>query len=93
MPRADIFVIGRQFSAHEVGVYSQDVFLATIFYARFVPPLNEVAFPAYARMQDDLLGLRRAFLRSARLILLIAAPLYVGMAVSAKRTSTAWPRC
>ena len=82
--QTDIFVIGRQFSAHEVGVYSQAVFLATIFYARFVPPLNEVAFPAYARMQDDLPGLRRAFLRSARLILLIAAPLYVGMAVSAK---------
>ncbi|WP_082356287.1 lipopolysaccharide biosynthesis protein [Novosphingobium sp. AAP83] len=81
--QTDIFVIGRQFSPHEVGVYSQAVFLATIFYARFVPPLNEVAFPAYARMQDDLPGLRRAFLRSARLILLIAAPLYVGMAVSA----------
>jgi O-antigen/teichoic acid export membrane protein len=82
--QSDIFVIGRQFSAHEVGVYSQAVFLATIFYARFVPPLNEVAFPAYARMQDDLPGLRSAFLRSARLILLIAAPLYVGMAVTAK---------
>lgn len=82
--QTDIFVIGRQFSPHEVGVYSQAVFLATIFYARFVPPLNEVAFPAYARMQDDLPGLRHAFLRSARLILLIAAPLYVGMAVSAK---------
>lgn len=82
--QTDIFVIGRRFSPHEVGVYSQAVFLATIFYARFVPPLNEVAFPAYARMQDDMAGLRHAFLRSARLILLIAAPLYVGMAVSAK---------
>ncbi len=82
--QSDIFVIGRHFSPHDVGVYSQAVFLATIFYARFVPPLNEVAFPAYTKMQDDLPGLRRAFLRSARLILLIAAPLYVGMAISAK---------
>ena len=82
--QSDIFIIGRQFNPHEVGVYSQAVFLATIFYARFVPPLNEVAFPAYSRLQDDLPNLRRAFLRSARLILLIAAPLYVGMAVTAK---------
>lgn len=81
--QSDIFIIGRQFSPHEVGVYSQAIFLATIFYARFVPPLNEVAFPAYSRMQDDLPNLRLAFLRSARLILLVAAPLYVGMAVTA----------
>lgn len=82
--QSDIFVIGRKLTPHEVGVYSQAVFLATIFYSRFVPPLNEVAFPAYSRLQDDLPGLRWAFLRSARLIMLIAAPLYVGMAVSAK---------
>jgi len=82
--QSDIFVIGRALTPHEVGVYSQAVFLATIFYSRFVPPLNEVAFPAYSRLQDDLPGLRWAFLRSARLIMLIAAPLYVGMAVCAE---------
>lgn len=82
--QSDIFVIGRKLTPHEVGVYSQAVFLATIFYSRFVPPLNEVAFPAYSRLQDDLPGLRWAFLRSARLIMLVAAPLYVGMAVTAK---------
>ncbi|HQS71163.1 MAG TPA: lipopolysaccharide biosynthesis protein [Novosphingobium sp.] len=82
--QSDIFVIGRKLTPHEVGVYSQAVFLATIFYSRFVPPLNEVAFPAYSRLQDDLPALRWSFLRSARLIMLIAAPLYVGMAVSAK---------
>ena len=81
--QSDIFVIGRRFTPHEVGVYSQAVFLATIFYARFVPPLNEVAFPAYARLQDDLPALRAAFLKSARLIMMIAAPVYAGMAVTA----------
>lgn len=81
--QSDIFLIGRVFQPHEVGVYSQAVFLATIFYSRFVPPLNEVAFPAYSRLQHDLPALRRAFLRSARLIMLLAAPVYVGMAVTA----------
>ncbi|MFN4136222.1 MAG: lipopolysaccharide biosynthesis protein [Novosphingobium sp.] len=81
--QSDIFVIGRRFTPHEVGVYSQAVFLATIFYARFVPPLNEVAFPAYARLQDDLPALRAAFLKSARLIMMVAAPVYAGMAVTA----------
>lgn len=81
--QSDIFLIGRVFHPHEVGVYSQAVFLATIFYSRFVPPLNEVAFPAYSRLQHDLPALRWAFLRSARLIMLLAAPVYVGMAVTA----------
>ena len=82
--QTDIFFIGARFDAHDVGLYSQAAFLATLFYARFVPPLNEVAFPAYARLQKDPAALRWAFLRAARLIMLLAAPLYAGMAATAQ---------
>ena len=49
-----------------------------------MPPLNEVAFPAYARIQDDLPALRAAFLKAVRLIMLVTCPLYFGLAVVAQ---------
>src|SRR3546814_17553630 len=47
-------------------------------------PLNDVAFPAYARMQADESMLNQSFCKAVRLILLVACPLYLGMAVVAE---------
>ena len=66
-----------------MGLYAEALFLTTIFTAKFVPPLNEIAFPAYARIQDDLAALSWSFLKAVRLIMLIACPIYFGMAVTA----------
>lgn len=71
-------------SPHELGLYSEALFLTQIFVSRFIPPLNDVAFPAYARMQSDKDLLNRSFCRAVRLILLVACPLYLGMAVVAE---------
>ncbi|EQB02791.1 hypothetical protein L288_15825 [Sphingobium quisquiliarum P25] len=81
--QSDILIGGRFLGAHELGLYAEALFLTQIFMSRFIPPLNEVAFPAYARMQSDKVLLGRSFRRAARLILLIACPLYLGMAVVA----------
>lgn len=81
--QADIFIGGRALSPHELGLYSEALFLTQIFVSRFIPPLNDVAFPAYARMQSDKGLLCQSFCRSVRLILLVACPLYLGMAVVA----------
>ena len=51
--QADVFIAGRQFSAHDLGIYTTSLFLTQIFVSKFVPPLNEVAFSAYARIQHD----------------------------------------
>jgi O-antigen/teichoic acid export membrane protein len=48
-----------------------------------VPPLNEVAYPAYARLQDDPRQLGAAFLKAVRLIMLATCPLYLGLSVVA----------
>lgn len=82
--QTDIVIGGRMLSSHELGLYAEALFLTQIFVGRFLPPLNDVAFPAYARMQSDRDKLNRAFCRSTRLILLVAAPLYLGMAVVAE---------
>lgn len=81
--QTDILIGGRVLSPHELGLYSEALFLTQIFVSRFIPPLNDVAFPAYARMQDDRVLLCRAFYRAVRLVMAVACPLYLGMAVVA----------
>lgn len=82
--QADIFIAGRSFTAHELGIYSTSLFLTQIFVSKFVPPLNEVAFSAYARIQHDADAFPKAFARAARLILIAALPFYLGLAVAAE---------
>lgn len=82
--QSDILIGGRVLAAHELGLYAEALFLTQIFVSRFIPPLNEVAFPAYARMQADVSMIRRSFCRALRLLMLVACPLYFGMAVTAE---------
>jgi O-antigen/teichoic acid export membrane protein len=82
--QGDIFIAGRAFDNHDLGLYAEALFLTQIFAAKFVPPLNEVAFPAYARLQNDRAALASGFLKAVRLIMLISCPLYLGMAVTAQ---------
>jgi O-antigen/teichoic acid export membrane protein len=82
--QSDIFIAGRALDRHHLGLYVEALFLTQIFAAKFVPPLNEVAFPAYARLQNDKSALSYSFLKAVRLIMLISCPLYFGMAVTAQ---------
>src|SRR3546814_12412503 len=77
-------------SPHELGLYSEALFLTQIFVSRFIPPLNDVAFPAYARMKADKSMLNESFCKAVRLILLVACPLYLGMAVVAEPLLQIW---
>ncbi|HMP46177.1 MAG TPA: lipopolysaccharide biosynthesis protein [Sphingopyxis sp.] len=81
--QSDIFIAGARFEPHALGLYAEALFLAQIFMAKFVPPLNEVAFPAYARIKHDMAAVRWNFLKTVRLLTLVAAPFYCGLAVVA----------
>jgi O-antigen/teichoic acid export membrane protein len=81
--QSDIFIAGRRFDPHALGLYAEALFLAQIFMAKFVPPLNEVAFPAYSRIKNDMAAVRWSFLKTVRLLMLVAAPFYCGLAVVA----------
>ncbi|KQN88897.1 capsule biosynthesis protein CapK [Sphingomonas sp. Leaf67] len=81
--QADILIAGRWFDAHTVGVYTTALFLTQIFTNKVVPPLNEVAFSAYARMQHDPAAVANGFLRSVRLVMLVAVPFFLGLTVTA----------
>jgi O-antigen/teichoic acid export membrane protein len=82
--QADIFLAGRQLDAHTLGLYTTALFLTQILAAKFVPPLNEVAFAAYSRIQNERERVQLAFLKTVRLIMLIALPFYLGLAVTAE---------
>lgn len=81
--QSDVFIAGRSFDPHWLGIYTTSLFLTQILVSKFIPALNEVAFSAYARMQRDAEGTATAFARSVRLIMVVAMPFYLGLAVTA----------
>lgn len=82
--QSDIFIGGRVLTPHQLGLYAEALFLTQIFVSKFIPPLNEVAFPAYARMQKDVSRVAWSFCKAVRLLMLISCPIYLGMAVTAE---------
>lgn len=81
--QSDIVIAGRHFSTHDLGIYSEALFLTLIFTGRFLPPLNEVAFPAYSELSNRGEKLGPAWISTARMIMLIAAPFYIGLSLVA----------
>jgi O-antigen/teichoic acid export membrane protein len=77
--KADAFLAARVLTPHDLGLYTEALFLTSIVAAKFVPPLNDVAFPAYSQMQDDRERLGAAFVKAVRLIMLLTCPLYLGL--------------
>ena len=82
--QSDVFIAGRRLDPSTLGLYTTALFLTQILAAKFVPPLNDVAFAAYARIQTERERVRSAFLKTVRLIMLIALPFYFGLAVTAE---------
>lgn len=82
--QSDVFIAGRALTPHSLGLYTTALFLATILSAKFVPPINDVAFAAYSRMQADPEAVASAFVKTVRLIMLVALPFYLGLAATAE---------
>lgn len=81
--QSDIVIAGRRFDPHDLGLYSESLFLVLIFTGRFLPPLNEVAFPAFAELRNAGKPVGPAFLSGVRMTMLIATPFYVGLSLVA----------
>lgn len=81
--QSDIFIAGRAFSTHDLGIYAESLFLALVVTGRFLPPINEVAFPAYAELHKMNRPLAPYFIRTVRTVMLVTAPLYVGLSLTA----------
>lgn len=82
--QSDVFIAGRLLDPHHLGLYTTSLFLTQILAGKFVPPLNEVAFAAYSKLQDRREALAAAFLKTVRIIMLVALPFYFGLAATAR---------
>ncbi len=82
--QADIFIAGRSLDTHAIGLYTTALFLSQILATKFLPALNEVAFPAYARIQGDRAAMAWSFIKSVRIVMLVAIPFSLGLAVTAQ---------
>ena len=82
--QSDVIIAARSLDVHTLGLYTTALFLAQIVSSKFVPPLNEVAFTAYARLQGDRAEAAWAFGKSVRIVMLATMPLFFGLAVTAE---------
>ncbi|ANY21404.1 Teichuronic acid biosynthesis protein TuaB [Tsuneonella dongtanensis] len=79
--QADIVIAGRSFEPHELGLYAEALFLTLIITGRFLPPINEVAFPTYSELYKTRQPLGPFFLRIQRMVALVVMPAYLGLAL------------
>lgn len=81
--QADILIGGRLFSREGIGLYSVSMHLATLPMTKVMGIINQVAFPAVARLQDELPRLRQRLLDSSRMLALGAIPAMWGISAIA----------
>lgn len=82
--QSDIVIAGRLLPTYDLGLYSEALFLTLIVTGRFIPPINEVALAAYSELHRAGRPLGPYFLRTARMVMMVSAPIYVGLAVTSE---------
>lgn len=81
--QSDIAIAGSRFDPYHLGLYFEALFLSQILTSKFIPPLNDVAFPSYVELNSNGTGVATAFIGTVRLTMFVAAPIYLGMAATA----------
>jgi O-antigen/teichoic acid export membrane protein len=82
--QSDVVIAGRILETHDLGLYTQGLFLALIVTGRFIPPINEVALAAYSELHRAKKPLGPYFLKTARTVMMVSAPVYIGFALTAQ---------
>ncbi len=82
--QSDIVIAGRTMSTYNLGLYSEALFLTLIVTGRFLPPINEVALAAYSELHRAAKPLGPYFLKTARMVMMVTAPIYIGLALTSE---------
>jgi len=82
--QSDIVIAGRLLPTYDLGLYSEALFLTLIVTGRFIPPINEVALAAYSELNRDGKPLGPYFLKTARMVMIVSAPIYMGLALTSE---------
>jgi O-antigen/teichoic acid export membrane protein len=73
--RADIFVIGKTCTKHDLGLYSMAATLALIPTQLFSVLISELALPLFSKIQNDYKSLNRALISMTQIIAYFGFPL------------------
>lgn len=80
----DDWLVGRWLGATQLGFYNRAYELSNKTLASISGVMiNSVFFPLYVRMREDSAGLNRAYLKSYQVVLLLMAPIALGMLATA----------
>jgi len=80
---ADGILIGRYLGASALGIYTVASNTILIPFSQIAGPIQQVMFPAFARMQDDKARVAAVWIRTMRLIAAVTMPALLGMIVVA----------
>ena len=76
-------LIGRFLGASALGMYALATNIVLVPFSRIAGPLQQVFFPAFSRMGDDLPRMADTWIRATRLVGVISIPALVGLVVVA----------
>ncbi len=79
----DALIIGWRLGAAELGFYTVALNLAAMPLSKVAPIINQVAFPAFAMIQQDPAEARFYVLKAMRLMTMVAVPVFFGMSAVA----------
>jgi O-antigen/teichoic acid export membrane protein len=83
MTQADSVLVGRWFGPAALGLYQMSYRIANVPKYEISGIAVQVAFPAYAKLQDDLAQARAAFFDTLRVLSLVAFPSAIGIGLVA----------
>lgn len=77
----DTILIGKQWGAHQVGMYSRAYSLLLLPIGQLTAPFSGVAVPALSRLQKDDLEFKNYYLKVIKIIAYISMPMIISMAI------------
>ena len=81
--RSDELIIGGHTNSEQMGLYNVGSEIAQLPSTEIAMPLSRTLIPGYARLQDEAGRLKAAFLNAFGMIVMISAPIGVGLALIA----------
>ena len=81
--RSDSLIVGKILGAATLGLYTVAYEIATMATSELVAPIRRALLPGYAKLAHDPEALRRSFVDGFALIMMIAAPVAIGMGLVA----------
>jgi O-antigen/teichoic acid export membrane protein len=82
--QSDILIVGKLLGSGALGIYSVGVHIASMPMQRVNAVLNQVAFPAFSRIQHDRALIRTYLTRAIRVLSVLSCPVFFGMAAIAR---------